>query len=268
MQVVRDGVSRVLLDGLGGDEWLSGSSGNYYQEELLAGRYGQVMRRLKGDVRREGLGRSFWWLVRAGLAGIAPETAKEFLRKVRRTKSTGDSGRDWLSPMLQAALAEQRARNRALPLPQVRWPGQRGELATKTDAFSTTMREFKDRYSATFGLEGRRPFCAPNMVQFSFMVPKRLLFAKGEYKYAHRRAMRGLLPERVISRQTKAEFSVSYRQYLPRMQDLLTRDIPLRRPNWVDPKQVGTVFESYKKAYTGPSMWLLWGLFGCDSMLD
>lgn len=268
MQQVSDSGSRVLLDGLGGDEWLSAGRSSCYQEELWAARYSQLMRLFKSDVRREGVGRSSWWLLRSGLAGIAPEIAKEFLRKVRDRRETGPTGRDWLSPELQSALAQQQARSRSLPVPRVRWPGQRGELQTLTNAFTTTMHEFKDSYSATFGLEGRRPFCTPRMVQFSFMVPKRLLFGEGEYKFIHRRAMRGLLPQRVISRQTKAEFSVSYRQYLPEMRELLTHDIPLRRPSWVDQKQVCTIFESYKKEYTGPSMWLLWGLFGCDSMLD
>jgi asparagine synthase (glutamine-hydrolysing) len=105
------------------------------------------------------------------------------------------------------------------------------------------------------------------MVQFSIAVPKRLLFAGGVNRHCHRQALDDLLPEAVLQREGKAEFSVTYHHYLPAMQDLLTREIPARRASWLKRQAVTDAFDHYLLDEDGTmDISTLWMLFGCDSI--
>ena len=81
--------------------------------------------------------------------------------------------------------------------------------------------------------------------------------------------MRGLLPELVVQRQTKAEFSVTYYRHFPEMRELLTRDIPIRRLNWINQGDVDILYSEIGKKgkCAGWSNWMLWILFGCDALV-
>jgi len=266
MQRVDDSGSRVLLNGVGGDEWL-GASRIYYCEEIAAKHWPHVRSLFREDVGSSGLLRSVWWLLRYGIAPSLPLFVRKSLQGIRDKHVLGFNRRNWLKPDLRRALAEQRTRHRSLPKRKIRWPGQRGELAVLADAYSVIAHESHEKSAATFGLELRRPFYTSDMVQFSFMVPKRLLFAGGVNRFAHRQAMRGLLPRQILERQTKAEFSVTYHHYLSEMSDLLTGDIPARRALWIDQKQTGILYANYKEGnkHSGWSAFMLWVLFGCDT---
>ncbi len=258
--------SRVLLNGVGGDEWLGGGR-SYYLEELTNGNWRQCARLLRQEAASEGLVQSLWWALRHGLAPALPEATKAALRRISNWRNDQPDERNWLTPALREALAQQQTTHRPAAPPRLRWPGQRNELAMLRDPYNTLAHENHERFAASYGLELRRPFCTPAMVQFSFSVPKRLLFAGGVNRHCHRQALAGLLPEAVLQRDSKAEFSVTYHHYLPAMQDLLTREIPARNTGWLQPQAVSAAFAHYLTDKDGTmDCSTLWMLFGCDTI--
>lgn len=265
MQQAADGDARVLLNGVGGDEWLGGSS-RYYLEELASGRLKNVARLLRQDMASEGPLNGLWYLLRGGVAPALPAPVKELLRGLRGRGQGGFDSESWLNTELRERLREQE--NKPMPKAdtQYRWPGQRHELGLLNDAYAAHAREATEKLAARFGLELRLPFNTPAMVQFSFSVPKRLLYAGGVNKYAHRQAMQGLLPEKVLERHSKAEFSGTYQHYLDDLGPLLTTEIPARR-TWVNAKTVQLLYDSYGEGqYAGLGEFMLWVLLGCDML--
>jgi asparagine synthase (glutamine-hydrolysing) len=266
MQRASEQGSRVLFNGVGGDEWL-GAGRHYYLEELAAGNWRQFTRLLQQDAVRQGLPKSLWHVLRHGIAPALPDAAKEQLRRVRDWRSHKANGRHWLAPPLRDALKQQQARHYTPAMPCLRWSGQRNELAMLRDPYTILAHELHELFAASYGLELRRPFYTTAMVQFSFAVPKRMLFAGGVNRYCHRQALVGLLPDSVLQRKSKAEFSVTYRHYLSAMQGLLTGEIPARRPDWIDQQCVEAVFENHASLNEeSAECFSLWMLFGCDNI--
>lgn len=268
MRKARQDGSRVLLNGTGGDEWLGGSR-IYYAEELAARRWRQLISCFKFDLNDAGLRKSLWWILRFGFAPLLPEPLKKFLRDTISNRVDEFDRRTWLMPTLRKALEEQREKHHFSSTEQMRLVGRTGQLSHLSDAYSILAHEGQERLSATAGLELRRPYWNPSMVQFSFLMPQRLLFRHGINKFAHRQAMRGLLPELVLKRQTKAEFSVTYHRHLPEMKDLLTRDIPTRRFSWINQRDASMLYSKIGQEgeYKGWSESMLWILFGCDTFI-
>ena len=266
MQRASEEGSKVLLNGVGGDEWL-GAGRHHYLEELATGNWRQFARLLKEDTASAGLPRSLWWVLRHGIAPALPDTAKETLRRIRDWRNHQPDPQDWLAPQLREALKRQQTTHQTPAPPRLRWPGQRGELAMLREPYNMLAHEHHELFAASYGLELRRPFYTAAMVQFSFAVPKRLLYAGGVNRYCHRQAMVDMLPESVLQRESKAEFSVTYHHYLPKMQDLLTRDIPARRADWLNQQRVNAVFVNYfsrdKELVDSSTLWML---FGCDTL--
>ena len=98
-----------------------------------------------------------------------------------------------------------------------------------------------DRMSMATSLETRAPFLDVDVMELAFSMPGHLKIRSGERKYVLKRAMKGLLPESVLTR-GKEGFSIPMKSWLrrewaPMMQDLLGPDRVGRR-GWLEPAQV------------------------------
>ena len=118
------------------------------------------------------------------------------------------------------------------------------------------------------GVELRRPFFSREVLQFTFSSPERWRRRGRIDKYVHRMALRGLLPETVRQRQSKAEFSITYLWYLSQLEELLGRKPPGHLGAWVDAEHLSRLLLSYRGATTGKRavrlrMRMIWSLFGC-----
>ncbi len=85
-----------------------------------------------------------------------------------------------------------------------------------------------DRMSMATSLETRAPFLDADVMELAFSMPGRLKIRDGERKWVLKRAMRGLLPERILSRK-KEGFSIPMKNWLrrdlqPLMRALLAPD--------------------------------------------
>lgn len=65
-----------------------------------------------------------------------------------------------------------------------------------------------DRAAAAYGLENRTPFLDHRIVEFAFQLPQELKINKYQTKYILRRAMRGIVPDKIIDRKDKMGLAV------------------------------------------------------------
>jgi len=265
-EAARQEGSRVILSGVGGDEWLGMPlTGTYYAEELASRQWRNVYACLKADCRELGAAETLWWLCRYGVAPLLPEMIKETLRKVRGVKKR-DS---WLSANLQETIEKRRSQLRK-PLPsRLRRRGQGIQIEFLEGAYDVLAREFEERLSSSLQLELRKPFFNEKIIQFAFSTPERLRSRGHMTKRLHRQALKGLLPDLVLNRTTKADFMVTFSRQLDSMKAELMSDIVPRRTAWIQPERAITICDNYHdvtlSAWAG---WWLWTLVGCDALLD
>jgi asparagine synthase (glutamine-hydrolysing) len=262
--------SRVLLTGAGGDEWLGGSH-VYYADELASRNWVGLVKCLTADYRVSGFRSTLWWFLRFGLAPLLPAIVKDALRMVvRRDWNDGLDNLEWLTQPMRKIILVRREQYRFSNEIKFRQISQRGKILALTNAYPMLAHESDERLCSGLGLELRRPFWNAKLVQFNFMCPERLHLQGRVNKFLHRRAMAGLLPELVLKRESKAEFSITYRRHLPEMKELLVNQIPSRHPYWVKSQFISKMYDqamqdSMKSGWAKKRMW---NLFGCDALCE
>jgi len=262
--------SRVLLGGVGGDEWLCGSH-SYYAEALTAKQWRTFVDCLDADRRAAGLLRSLGWAGRHGFYPLLPENFRTLVRKVLigHRRDEGIDRLAWLAPSMKALAQQRRGEHSAPAAVRSGTIAQLGQRHTLTDAYATLARELEERMAASVGIELRRPFFDVRMVQFAFATSPRLRLRGNTDKFLHRKAMKGLLPESVLSREQKAEFSVTFRWYMPEMKEMVAGHDGNPGVNWVDrDRAMHLHHRTDADQQAGLPHWLLWTLFGCRTLIS
>ncbi|OBV11194.1 putative asparagine synthetase [Erythrobacter dokdonensis DSW-74] len=195
--------ARVLVTGLGGDEWLGGSRS--YFRDFAARRDGAgFMRALREDVAVHGWQNTLPLAARGGVSGLLPSTLRRGIRALlNRDKTSAPVAPAWLKPHLRDQVAELAAHYRE-SLPDN--PDLRERRLRFAYPWSLYSRATMLRQPASNGLELRFPFLSRQFVEFSAATPEYARMRRGINKYTHRLAMRGFLPDIVIERDTKAAF--------------------------------------------------------------
>ena len=262
----KDSGSRVLMVGVGGDQWLCGSL-TYYADALAALNWSEIVECMKNDSRNVGLAMSLWWVIRHGFYPLLPDVVRRGIRwTLTRDRQQGIDTRAWLSPTLKAALRERLEKNKDLSAPKMKRVSQREHMLTLSSAYTMHALELEERMAAGVGIELRRPFFSREMVQFTFSTPERWRRRGRIDKYLHRMALHGLLPENVRQRQSKAEFSITYIWYLSQLQELFGHKLTGRYDAWVDTEYFSRLVLPFSAETTGKravSLRMMWSLFGC-----
>jgi len=257
--------SQVLLGGVGGDEWLCGNR-SYYGDAVAAGEWKTLLACLNADRRDAGLARSLWWAFRHGGYPMLPEGFRRQVRKVIHRRTSEAEGLSWLRPAMKS-LARARRRSDPGPVfePSARI-SQRAKRGSLTGAYSTLAHELEERMAASAGIELRHPYFDARMVQFSFSTSPHLRLRGYADKFLHQKAMRGLLPEAVLSRRQKAEFSITFRWYLPELGAMLADRARDMGDRWVDRDQALKLYHGIGADSSSVADWMLWTLFGCQAL--
>ena len=105
-----------------------------------------------------------------------------------------------------------------------------------------------DRMSMATSLETRAPFLDADVMELAFSMPGHLKIRNGDRKWILKRAMRGLLPEGILSRR-KEGFSIPMKNWLrhelrPLMEQLLAPD-RLRQRGLIDPDEVSRLIAQH-----------------------
>jgi len=259
--------SRVLLTGEWGDAWLAGSR-SYYAEDIAQGNWRALYGSLRTDASIYGARRAARGLLRHGVFTLLPRGLQTSMRRaVQRLR--GEQGADtlyWLSTAMQRTVEARREAFRH-PARRMRSPVQQGLLDMLGSAKGCQIMERVDRQATRSGLEMRHPLGDARIVQFAFSTPERLRLRGDRSKYLHVQAMQGLMPQAVLERRTKAEFSVVFHRHLDGMQERLTRTLPREHPDWLDEGGMRRLLDvCLKNRQFGWPLWIFWGIYGCDSV--
>ena len=261
--------ARAILNGVGGDEWLGGGR-EYSAEELKQGHLFALLECFAHDRSAFGSAQAMKWFLRYGLFELAPRGVQAVLRNaVRFARGTGLEDKYWLSDSMKQRIKERRDnfRSQAVPgsLPR---QSQYQLMMTLHDAYLALAREEGERQYAVFGLEPRRPLHTAAFVEFAFSTPARLRVKGDRDKYIHVQALRQEMPQSILERKEKAQFSSMFRRYLDEMASQLTNDLPMRRTDWVSKGGMARLFHAYKEfPHHGWPLWILWSLYGSDLMV-
>jgi asparagine synthase (glutamine-hydrolysing) len=105
-----------------------------------------------------------------------------------------------------------------------------------------------DRMSMARSLETRAPFLDVDVMELAFSMPGSLKVRDGIRKWVLKRAMHGLVPERILHRK-KEGFSIPIKNWLRRELQPLMRDLlspaRLTRRGLVDPAEVARLIDAH-----------------------
>lgn len=234
-KAARERGARVLLNGIGGDEWLQGSP--LHMVDLAAsGQFGRLLR--LGRANWQAWGRHAHWsidLARQLAAGAAPDWMRARRRKRRFERET------ILSPdfLRRTHLSD---RLFSAPERETRCFSSRAQEAIFLFAVGGAeahIFEWNDREAAHAGIERRYPFFDRRMAEFCLRIPEEQRRRGTVTKYVLRNAMHDRLPERVRSKSFKADFSELYENVLydARARERLKNLTMLTRTDWLHPRR-------------------------------
>jgi asparagine synthase (glutamine-hydrolysing) len=260
--------SRVVLSGVGGDEWWQGSR-DYYAEEIAQWRLDRLYVCLKSDAADFGVGQAVSWLMRRGLFQLLPAGLQAGLRGLIRGSSSS-STRDtfWLSTRLRERLEERRAQFNQQEPKRVRCAGQRELLQQLSDPYRQIAGEITESYVAGFGMENRLPFHDPSLVQFAFSTPARLRLRGNRTKYILVHALKDQMPRLIRERTNKAAFTFLYRRYIDKLREAPTGTNGEEFAAWLVPEGVDRLIRICRETPgLGWPEWTLWSICGCRGIV-
>ncbi len=198
-QVTNSG-SRILLSGIGGDEWFSGS-GFPYLDLLNNKRYPALFSHLRYSFSQNQL-----HTIKRFLFNILWPLVPHAIRRNLCIKNN-NLFPAWISPDF---VNRSNIREKILLSDQRTTSSNLGNLLQNTIiamGTHTFFLETMDRYHAIAKLEYRSPFLDRRIAEFSFSVPEYEHNLQGEIKKILRQKQNHLLPELIRKRQSKADFS-------------------------------------------------------------
>jgi asparagine synthase (glutamine-hydrolysing) len=249
LALMRERGHRVVLDGNGGDLWLTGS---WYQygERLgqgdLAG-FAHLFLQDDGSLADR--------VVRLARYGVAPLLPRWLRRPLRHLLSRSldrwpPPVPDWVQPQF-ARRIELAERLRVRPRPRhFSSSAQEYVFTQAAAAWQEWSNEFGERAGAFHGLEARSPLNDRPLVEFALTLADRHRWTPPWSKTVLRQALTDRLPPLVLERRDKGEFSEVFAlEYsLPVYADLL-RDPVIERAGWVPAGSAGRQLETFLARY-------------------
>lgn len=197
---------KVMLDGQGADEQLAGYHGSfaYHFASLIRGRRFAAL--LRAMVERHAWhGVPFWEQANAFLLPLLPAGLARRLRRQRRSlvQHAWLDG-DGLHPHLGRSAFE--TARETIGRPPVAGIGDLCVVMTQSSNLAMLL-HWEDRNSMAHGIEARVPFLDHRLVEFSIGLGDRHKIVGADTKRVLRRAMTGILPDKVRCRRDKLGFA-------------------------------------------------------------
>jgi asparagine synthase (glutamine-hydrolysing) len=253
---------RVLLTGLGGDQWLQGSE-YFLCDYIVKFRWSEAWRQLgsdrrygKLDSRAKKLGTFLRYGVKPLLPKILIPPAKQLLRRriypypinPLMANRVGLIRRLYSEPARPAYLSYvQRTFYDDWVLP---WMGH--------------VFEVNDRAGAETSIEVRHPFYDRRLIEFCFAIPEAQRSRLDLTKFVLRVAMKGLLPALVRERRDKGLFGRTFIKTFNRLGgEHLFDTLAIESMGWIDAQKMRRFCRERLAAYPG-NLWPLWTTFALE----
>ena len=271
MMSLRSKGMRVLLSGSWGDQWLTGSL-DHNADMLRRLQVGKLLRQVRDDAY---IGSVPGWpqsaghmFLRYGVWPLLPESVRRGAKVMLRGDREGVPR--WIGEeFARRAELSERIRQRDAVLQ--RWPtlAQRDIERYITSGKSAYLHEGNDRFAAAYGIEVRYPFLDRRLIEFAMGLPETQRWRARTTKFVMRQAMKGILPELVRQRTTKAQFShVIVRALQSFGGEEFFSSLETARLGWVDGEQVRSMYQSvlFENARQRVSSYLfpLWYVLGLE----
>ena len=194
---------RVVLTGLGGDDWFFSSPGLDITRAVRHGRIGRAVaaaRRERAEARSATVGEALW---RHGLRPLPKVPGAVIARSPLLSALVTAAGGRHGSRLVSASWCP-----RGVPLdtaPLLSW--------TRNPLLGSRLAVI-ERRAAHCGFEYRHPLHDVRLVELSLRLPGDLRIVDGDARWLPRRVMEGVLPDDVRLRWDKAEFSLAVREEL------------------------------------------------------
>jgi len=260
--VVRNGM-RVILTGAGGDQWFQGSS-LFLCDYAASMRFIELGRLLRSDCRFGRPGAPGYSALAVLMRHVVkPLTPPAIVRAMRAAL-----GRRRYPPYVRSDFArrislEERF-DRAPARPAGMGFAQRSIYESWAAPWLIHALEIDDRSAAFAGVEHRHPFYDRHVIEFAMAIPESQKWRIDRSKFVLRNAMRGLLPELVRERKSKADLTAFViRTYNALGWRAIFRDMALESAGWVDTaKTIATCGE--RLADPAADLWPVWTVFAME----
>ncbi|MCK5068855.1 MAG: hypothetical protein KAR16_15500, partial [Bacteroidales bacterium] len=192
----KSGIS-VMFSGLGGDEGITNSGGAIFNELIKEGRHSELRENIRTTVHRQG-GSIFRKLIRHYLKHYAPWTINLYQKDWRVSRYRSFSIRKSLARKYRM----KRRYFRSSPFPDN--PDIRAIQYTRLMHPNIPGRiEETSLLVQKHGVEYRYPFLDVKLVEFFYSLPSEYKYRDGQGRYLFRKAMEGILPDKVRLRGDK-----------------------------------------------------------------
>ena len=264
MELIRKNGNRVVLTGTGGDLWLAGSP--FHLADLLrALKIHEAFRQSYSETQIfEGWGKKMSTpqvVIRYGVWPLLPKIMQQIIKTCMRGK---DAMPAWIAPEFarRTRLAE-RLKEREAHNTRCETIAQRRDIAPLLDY---PFYNLIDHYASRFGLEYRHPFMDRRVIEYCLALPQEQLRRRNQTKFVLREAMKGILPEAVRKRSTKA--ALGYHAFWAALQALggerFFGRLRVSSVGWVDGQHVRRMYQrtaTYQEMHDpryAAYIWPLW----------
>ena len=278
-QMARNEGFRVCLTGLWGDEWLTGCD-DRFADYLLQLRFSTLMRDLRLGKPVLDHGRptvdasDLRMVLRWGVWPlVSPLLGARGCRAIRKL-----IGRETLPPFLRRELVNRVNLEDRLGQEPIRRTcrtfGQQEVYNRFVSGEDVHGSEMLERTASWFGLDERHPFADRRLIEYAFGLPQSQRFDPPFTKVVLRNAMRGLVPEPIRLRRSKADFSHVFVKTLERLGSQHFFDsLVLASLGWVDAVAVSEAYATFIRGHRmgdrryNTHMWSLWMVFAVERWL-
>ncbi|HYF48891.1 MAG TPA: asparagine synthase-related protein [Planctomycetota bacterium] len=225
---------KIALSGQGGDDLLTGST-HYPAEQLVSGAWLDFINDARSGPDAPGVWRQ--------------------LRKAMSILLRKSAARDLGCVSAELARSTKLAERLKLPEPPERWNDycRRDLFAEICGGFLASSLEEQALVYGNCGLSGRHPFYDRDLYEFCLVLPEHERQSRRVGKQILRRAVKGLVPDSILAREDKAEFSHLLASVLAQADADGALKLPqLRRTNWVSAEIVSSLLDDYRHQLQQP----------------
>jgi len=274
MSVAKQKDFRVLLTGSGGDDWFTGSY-YHYADMLREWDIVSLIRQLWFDQQFRRSAKRVpavifprGALLRVGLFPLLPDkirrAVKWTIRRAYQPPASMDATfacRVKLSERLQQGNSLRKSATFA----------QKDIYAGLVSGWACQGNELVNRAEARIGLEKRHPFLDRRLVELAFALPERQRWRDDRTKVILRNAVRGLLPETIRLRNTKADFGPVFPGTIEAVGGAqFFGSLSIASIGWVNGLECGRLYREMTTRYEQfpmglvPHTWKLWMICGIE----